>query len=367
MATKNDVSPASSSPCMSWQSLDEFEQLTVVCDLFFQRLKMTEILTEIKAAYTNVNLTRESILPLVYKAMKYKLIQYTPTTDAHLSMQFKSRYSWLTRSEVVHTSTFSDVAFHGANMLLDLIKEYRHSEKSEIHVGFAGGHAMRILAYQFSKLLENLREPIPQKIFFHALVAGFNVHEPKTDPNTFFTFFLSENETNNLYDFVGLYALPLIKSKDYVEITKRAGVKEAFQEKEKIDIFVTSATSWDDEHSLFKQYMNNSKGCLKKLENANCIGDLLWLPIGEKEAIDPNVTVIRSMTLLKNLQELNYFINKDKKVLLILGPCAKCSKTKSSILNAVLNQETHIITHLVADSRSIKEVLKINNTNKNNF
>lgn len=339
-----------------WEDLDSNEQLSVVCDLFMNRKKVSEIAKEINKKY-HANLKREATYPLLMKAVKKKWIQYVPPPEDQMERSLRSKYNWLSGVRVVHSSQFSDIAHYGAEMLLDLLKNFRHPDKNEIHIGFAGGHAMRILANQFAKLLENLNNPFPKKLVLHALVAGFNVREPTTDPNTFFTLFHSDSSRGIQYDYVGLHAPPLVESKHYDELMKGPGCSESKELAEDIDIFVTSATCWNDEHSTFRKYMDNFPECSKTLEKEGCIGDMLWHPLGEKKTIDPNKTAIRAMALY-DLNDLAGFIKEDKNILLVLGPCRECNKTKTSVLKAILDQDNQLITHLVTDSRSVREIMK---------
>ena len=338
-----------------WENLDSVEQLSVVCDLFLKCKKVSVIATEINEKY-QAALKREAVYPLLMKAVKKKWIQYIPPQEQQLERELKGRHNWLSGVRVVHSSQFSDVASCGAEMLLDLLKNFRHPSKKEVHIGFAGGHAMRILANHFARLLANLETPFPKKLVLHALVAGFNVYEPTTDPNTFFSLFRSDQPPGIEFGFVGLHAPPLVESKEYHKLIKAYGFKESKKEAEKIDIIVTSATNWNDEHSSFRKYMNESPECFDTLERAKCVGDMLWHPLGEKKPVEAK-TKIRAMTLY-DLNDLPGFIKKDKNVLLVLGPCGSCNQTKTNVLKAILDQDNQLITHLVADSRSVREITK---------
>lgn len=340
---------------VSWGSLDSNEQLSVVCNLFTKCKKVSEIAKYVNEKY-HAGLKREAIYPLLMKAVKKKWLRYIPPQEQQLEQDLKIKHNWLSGVRVVHSSQFSDIASCGAEMLLDLLKNYRHPSKKEIHIGFAGGHAMRILASHFAKLLADSETPFQKKLVLHALVAGFNVYEPTTDPNTFFSLFHSDEPHGIQFDFVGLHAPPLVESKEYPKLIKAHGFKESKKEAENIDIIVTSATCWNDEHSTFRKYMNESPGCLNTLKREKCVGDMLWHPLGETKPVEAR-TKIRAMTLY-DLNDLSDFVKKDKNVLLVLGPCAYCNQTKTSVLKAILDQDNQLITHLVVDSRSVRKITK---------
>ena len=63
------------------------------------------------------------------------------------------------------------------------------------------------------------------------------------------------------------------------------------------------------------------------------------------------------MTLFE-LDELPGLIKQGKKVVLCVSPCGECGKNKGEILKAILEYKQHYISHLVADSLSVKAMLK---------
>lgn len=352
-----DTSPTQSpaSPqCVRWADLDKWEQTSVVCGLFTKGKKFSEIAQTINQIY-HANLKRESTYPILLNAIRHKWIRYVPPLERTLEGQLKEKYPWLDGAYIVHSSQFKDVAYYGAETLITLLKRFRYQNRDEVHIGFAGGHAMRKLATIFSELLPQHEGKIPSRLVLHALVAGFDVYEPTTDPNTFFSLFQTGYPQGVEFKFVGLHTPPLVETIEYAKIVNMEGIKESYQEAKKIDIIVTSATSWSDEHSTFQKYMQKSENCFNILKSQKCVGDMLWLPLGEENLIEVQ-TEIRAMTLFE-LNQLPGFIQKGKNVLLILGPCGQCNQTKAHVLKAILNQKKHLITHLVADSRSVRMAL----------
>lgn len=338
-----------------WSELDRQEQMSIVCEKFLSGKKYSEI-AQIINQERNAKLTREAIYPIIQRAIDDGLIKYVPPIESDLTVQLLDKYDWLSKCKVVHTANFSDIAYHGAQTLIALLENMRKHDKQEVHVGFAGGHAMRNLVNIFSELIKRSDSSIPSRLVLHALVAGFDTFDPTTDPNTFFTLFHSSNPSGLQIKFVGLHAPPIVETDEYDKLKSLPGIKEAYDESNKIDIIVTSATNWGDEHSTFRKYMEKSPSCSKTLEEQKCIGDILWQPLAEKEPITTR-TERRSMTLFE-LDQIAKLRQNGKYILLVLGPCAYCGSTKSEILSAILNQKEELITHLVADSHSVREVLE---------
>ncbi len=216
---------------------------------------------------------------------------------------------------------------------------------------------MRRVARILGDLLRRPTGPLPKEIVFHALVAGFDVEDPTTDPNAFFTYFVNDAAMPIVTNFVGLHAPPVCVSDLFEELQKLEGIKQAFARKDDLDIIVTSGGSWRDEcaHSMLAHFMKKSKDTIKVLERLNCVGDLLWRPLNEDGPIT-EVTKIRAMTLIE-LTDLRRFIKDGTSVVLMLGPCRKCMNPRPVLLKTILDLDEHLITHLVTDTRTAAEVL----------
>ena len=188
------------------------------------------------------------------------------------------------------------------------------------------------------------------------MVAGFDVYETITDPNAFFTYFVKDPAMQIEPRFVGLHAPALVKSKQIRGLRALPGVREAYRAVKDLDIIVTSASLWDDGHSMLLKYMKNSRKSLETLQTAGCIGDMLWRPLSPDGPIE-TPTEIRAMTLIE-LTDLSGFIERGKHVLLVLGPCGRCHKPKTEMLKLVLNLQPRLITHLAVDSRAARAVVR---------
>jgi hypothetical protein len=77
---------------------------------------------------------------------------------------------------------------------------------------------------------------------------------------------------------------------------------------------------------------------------------MLWRPLAEKSPIT-TATEYRALTLVE-LDFLPTFISQGKHVLLMLAPCAQCDRHKGRVLQTILGQTQHLVTHVVVDSRS---------------
>lgn len=231
-----------------------------------------------------------------------------------------------------------------------MLRLLQEDEKREIHVGFAGGYTMRALARRLARLLRRPAENLGRKkVIFHAIVAGFDLYEPTTDPNAFFSFFVNDPAMQVETAFVGLHAPALVTPKQYRTLREMHGINEAFDHARKIDILVTSAGCAADPHSLLKHYAAVSQESYDEMMRKECIGDMFWRPLGPSGPIESDAAV-RAMTIME-LSDLSGFIQKKKRVLLVAGPCGECAAPKTDVVKAILDAEERLITHLVVDSR----------------
>lgn len=345
-----------------WEDLAEEERQAVVCRLFCEGNGAAEIERRIQKDYRPRKFTRQSAYPILIKAAKAGLMRFAPKASYPLSVRLHDRHKWLDEVKVVHTNQFEDVAYKGAETLITLLQTVKRQEEDKVHIGFAGGHAMRRLAQIFAQLLDESDAKLPETLVLHALVAGFEVLDPTTDPNTFFMLFRNRTSVNTKFEFVGLHTPPVVQASEYDSLRNAEGIKESYEHAKDLDIIVTSAADWADEHSTFHKCMERSADCSEVLARAGCIGDMLWRPIGPEGPLEDVETRIRSMTLIE-LRKLPRFIKRGKYVLLVLGPCAMCQRTKSQILSGILASKERLISHLVVDTRSAKEVLGPNEQN----
>lgn len=332
--------------------VDDVEITSAVCRWFCEGHKPAAIADKVKSSFPGIHMTREAPYGILQRAGRKGWLQFRPPQHAQYRELLRERYAWLDGIEVAHTATVADVAFAAAKELLRLVRSRRGEE---VHIGFAGGHSMRELAKALARLLCEPHSDLPTTIWLHALATGFNPEDPTTNPNAFFTYFLNEGVIDVKFRFHGLSAPSMIHPRALAGLRKLDDIRLAFEAVENLDIIVTSGASWKDEDSTLLKRMRESRESVKILDGADCIGDILWRPIGPRGPIE-TVTDLRALTLV-DLQQLPRFIETGKRVLLMLAPCGKCHAPKGELLASVLNQNQPLITDLVVDSVSVGQML----------
>ncbi len=333
------------------------ELVAAVCKYFCRGLPMTELRKEIEAKL-GIPLGREKPYKLLSHAAKKGWIQFQAPLAYELAEQMMRSFPRLKDVRVVRTGVSDDISYQVADLLMDQICTLGRARglNAEVHLGFAGGKALRKTARYFAEMLREPREDLPKRIVFHAMVAGFNVEDPSTDPNGFFTYFAGEPALQVQTRFVGLLAPGIVKPAEIPKLRSMRYIGEAFDRAREIDIVVTSAGGhWQKGHSGFcSMFGQASPRSLEQLNRAGCIGDMMWRPLGAKGPLEIN-TEMRTVTLME-LSALPDFISRGGSVVLLVGPCGNCGGPKEDVLSAILTYQRKLITHLVVDSRSARGV-----------
>jgi hypothetical protein len=327
--------------------------MSVVCDLFTRGFTVTKILEEMEDRYGKAGkMKRETPYKLVREAGSQGLLKFVPPPHLEFGRRISDHYYWLNRVNVVRTVVSLDVARETAAMLLRLVQECHkaNTAKNVVHCGFAAGLSMRQVAAAFADLLAYPQPDLPDRIVLHAMLSGHDPGNPTTDPNTFFTFFLHPPTLHSKLEFVGFRAPTIVPQSHVSVFTEIHDIKEAYNAVEDLDIIITSGSDWADPHSSLWLCMKRSESALQTLLDAGTVGDMLWRPLSERMPVTTE-TEIRALTLVE-LGDLPDFIDRGKHVLLMMGPCGVCSRHKGTILRTVLSQDEHLVTHLVADSRT---------------
>jgi DNA-binding transcriptional regulator LsrR (DeoR family) len=334
------------------------ELVAAVCKYFCRGMPVAEIRDEVERKL-GISLNREEPYRLIAFAAQRGWLRFQAPLSHEVADQIKDRFPKLANVRVVRTGVSDDISYHVASMLMDEVCSLSRmrSTNSEVHIGFAGGVALRKSARMFSEMLKEPREDLPKKIVFHAMVAGFNMQDPSTDPNGFFAYFAGEPALQVKTSFLGLLAPGIVKTGEIEKLRSIEYIRDAYERAREIDIVVTSAGGhWQEGHSgLRNLYSLWAPQSLEQLNRAGCIGDMMWRPLGKDGPLDVR-TDMRTVTLME-LSDLPGFIKQKKRVLLLLGPCGNCGGPKEDVLKAILAHKQRLITHLVVDSRSARGLM----------
>jgi DNA-binding transcriptional regulator LsrR (DeoR family) len=326
-----------------------------VCNLLCEGYTVKKMQQVVLEKYPDAVLKREDFYGLVRYAARRGWLSFQPPQNHRLADQIRARHAWLRGVRVVHTAVLRDVANEAALALVGLLQAYRREwDRQEVHIGFTGGHSMRMLARSFADRLSEPPEELPDSVVFHALAAGFDPTDPTTNPNAFFTYFLNKPMLQVKPSFLGLSAPAMVTPEALEAMKELADIKDAFASVRGLDIVVTSGADWSDEDCALRRRMQGSTASVEALQNEGCVGDILWRPIADHGPIETE-TELRALSLIE-LGQLPTIIRGGTRVLLMLGPCGRCGDPKGRLLRCVLQQRRPIITDLVVDSRTASDL-----------
>jgi DNA-binding transcriptional regulator LsrR (DeoR family) len=336
--------------------LDDTELIGAVCTSFVEGHTVGQIVQDVEQKY-GIKLKREKPYALLRLAAKRGWLSFNPPQHWRWTKMLGDDHPWLQSTRVVHAAASRDVTQAGAESLLRLIKNFHRIQgRGTVHVGFCGGHTMRALARAFAGLLSEPTDDLPQRVVIHAMAAGFDPHDPTTDPNTFCSYFTGGLLNDIKVEFLGLAAPSMVQPDSIRRLRTFPGIKEAFEAVGQLDIIVASGSCWLDGHSALRNLMHSSSKSERVLEENGCIGDVFWRPLSDAGPIEIE-TAVRALTLV-DLSDLPGLIRDGKRVLLSLGPCGKCNTPKGRLLACLLQQRQPLMTDLVVDSRTVAQMMR---------
>ncbi len=324
------------------------------------------------------DITREKIYPLFWEACQRGFLLLQAPTEKGLTHKLEEYFGLepyhgeIRVVNVLGDSAAKHVTSTAADLIVELIdrvwddkkKKFPNDpEKQAVHLGMGAGYAAMLVAKRLAqKILSG--EDVPQLVLHAISSGGFLPNEPHKSPSTYFTYF--DPSLTNI-KFEALFSATVVDSDDYERQIANPGVRYSFEQRDKIDIVVTSLAAADHEHGLLVQYLTHlmdqgllAKDTVEKMRRAGWVGDVQFRPYtvnGPLERICP----VRAVTLFE-LEELVNMANENngKYVVLVAGPCGECGSTKKHALKPLLaNEKLRLWTHLVTDARTARELLDL--------
>jgi DNA-binding transcriptional regulator LsrR (DeoR family) len=304
-------------------------------------------------------LSREAIYPLIAEAVQRGFIKLVPPTSEELARKITTRFPNLQPCvvRVVETAGPQDnakVATVAAELALEHLAEIPKTKNGQpVGLGLGPGRATLDFCWAFSRLLQGRPDPVKLKLV--AISAGCPANEPEFASSSFFNLF----PPHVVHSKVGLFAETLVPLKDFADIKSRAGVKEAFEARESIDLVVTSMGDvWDDD-DLLSMFLAQSGANLKKLRAEGWVGNVQYRPYTARGPVKEKPTDLRAVTLYE-LEDLAHTADqKNKHVILMARQCGRCGCTHAQALRPLLtNPGLKVFSTLVLDAATARDLLK---------
>ena len=153
-----------------------------------------------------VELNREQPYEMLRRAAAAGRLHYDAPLDSELAVRLLEGHEWLRRARVIRSSTPTDIAWHAALVLLDLVEKWN---KTELHIGIAGGGLMAETVRFWAGFLKRSETIKLERLYVHALVAA--TYDPRRSPHGFVQWLL-EDAFPFKTEFVGLPTPAFISS-----------------------------------------------------------------------------------------------------------------------------------------------------------
>jgi hypothetical protein len=378
-----------------WSAQQETDELVfAVCDRYFLQLGLssqqqihegeerpkgaaTAVAEWLQKERNRPDITREKVYPLFWEACQRGFLHLQPPPENTLTRFLNESYGLnehpgeITVVNVQGKSAAQHVTSVAADQIISLIdkvwkekkvKYPNDPQKQAVHLGMGAGYATMLVAKRLAWKIQS-GEEMPQLVLHAISSGGFLPNEPHKAPSTHFTYF--DPDLTNI-KFVALFSSTVVAKDDYEDLKKNPGVRASFEQKDDIDIIVTSLADADHKHGLLAQYLNHlteqgfiQPDTVSKMMKAGWIGDVQFRPYSVDGPL-PDVCPVRAVTLfeLDELVELASNPNNGKYVVLVAGPCGECGETKKVALEPLIsNPKLRLWTNLITDTKTARDLL----------
>ncbi len=114
------------------------------------------------------------------------------------------------------------------------------AKNGQCRLGLGAGFTTRAIVEELIPLLS--REAKPPNLVIHALSTGVEISDARVTPIAMFTLFEAAGLTA---EYIGLQATATVSSVLYDSVLKEHGVAQAFRQRQKIDVIISSLASTD--------------------------------------------------------------------------------------------------------------------------
>jgi DNA-binding transcriptional regulator LsrR (DeoR family) len=335
------------------------ELLIRVCEQFLAGLSAPHIARwlnkELSLGKHTPPVTRVQVYALLNEARRRKLFALHSPLHITLRQRLADLYSKDREHFIVVSargaSALEHVAAAAAELTLRLITELGQV-KGPVHIGLGAGSTTLRIAQHLAALLRG--EPRVPQLVLHALSTGSRVDQPRTAPVAFFGLF---DTPGIAIDYVGLFAPPVVRSRDYERVKAQPGVMQSFAAAQEIDLVLTSLASANDEHAAFNRFLEEYPNDVTVLRQQGWIGDVQYRPYSANGPI-LHETSVRTVTLFELPELVGLARTPHKYVVVVAGPCGQCGRARSDALRPLLTvPDLALWSHLVMDMETAQELL----------
>ncbi len=306
------------------------------CDLFFrEKKKVSEIAATLNKEF-NRDYKREAIYPMLAKARDLELVRMVPPMHEEVAKGLADQFGLDPKAiDVVGLEgeiSAEYVSAKAAEVVLSLIEEMLPNRRRPIGLGLGPGRATLDVARYLGELMRS--DPmLPDRCLkLHAITAGGPVDHPEFAPNSFFHLF----PRRLVAGCVGLFAETLVPCGDYERVVSAAGISEAFDMKDDIDIVVSSRGDFAEKHTLFWLSMKKEGVAIDDLRDRGWVGDVQYRPYSATGPVEEDENDLRAVTLFELEDFVDMATRRGKHMVLVARSCSLCHNPQAEALRPLL-------------------------------
>ena len=310
-------------------------QLYMICHWHFNEGRSVAEIKDLLHETFQIQLTRNAIYPQLRKAETEGIIRLIPPLRQELSQQIGERYD--VNPERVHVvgaempASEHAVPAMAAEMVLEHIRTLGRGGKNTVVLGLGPGRATLELCRRLGKMLE--AETHVPNLRLVAITAGAPARSPEYASSGFFNLFPHEIATER----IGLFAESLVQAGSFDFVKTHVGVREAFEEKDNVDIVVTAMGSFSDRHDLLRRALIDSTGKENVFPSyaRTWLGNVQYRPFTADGPVIEEDDQLRAVTLFELEDFVDMATRRDKLVVLMARQCGRCVLDESANITRV--------------------------------
>jgi DNA-binding transcriptional regulator LsrR (DeoR family) len=324
------------------------------------RLKMEAIAGLVKEEFSqNLDLTRESLYPLVEEAVRRGFVRLTPPVSRAFRDKLVAKFPALAGAKVnvVETTGPGDNAKVAAvaadKAFAALVRIAKAKGGKPVGLGLGPGRATLEFCRFLSGRLKLLDEELQLRLV--AITAGSPATMLENAPISFLNLFPEHLVERKL----GLFAETLVRAGDFAGLSGHTGIKEAFAAKSDIDLIVTAMGDFNDPHDLLSVFLKDSGQDLKALRRRGWLGNVQYRPFTANGPVEEAPDELRAVTVFELADLVERAKDRTKEVILMARQCGVCGRAHAGALRALLsNTNLKVFSRLVLDRFSAVALLK---------
>lgn len=334
-----------------------------IAELFFnEQLSPSVIASKISHEF-QIHFTHTEVTRLLKHSGELGLVRLIPPVEETLARDLAKMFGLNPKRITVvnvggnYQRSRDNVAAKAAEVAIQCMRELKPVMTRPLGLGLGPGRATLEFSHHLSSMLRLEDHDAVAKLKLFAITAGCPISSPEFAPISFFNLYPS----NHVVERVGLFAETVLPAEEFQsKISTTIGLKEAYEQRDDIDIIITAMGSRDDKHDQFRQFMEQSRGTVS-LNKKPWVGNVQYRPYTNTAPILDVGSALRPATLFE-LADFQAISRQDKRhVILMVCRCGVCGNTRVNAVRPLLKaSKLRIWNHLVIDVAIVRELLSEN-------